>query len=187
MYQSKWGYYADFVVYPVTAAGLAWVVSRGAHSEFLGVFLLSCLAGFAAWTLVEYLMHRFVFHAIPGIAQMHGRHHAAPAAFIGTPIWLSLGSFGLGGFLPLWPVAGFEIAGGATAGLMLGFTWYVAVHDAIHRRTLDRDSILYRAKLRHTCHHARHDGNYGVTTGFWDRMLGTAIDPTQRELKRARS
>ena len=187
MYQSKWGYYADFVVYPVTAVGLAWVVSCGAHSEFLGVFLLSCLAGLAVWTLLEYLMHRFVFHAIPGVAQMHGRHHADPAAFVGTPVWISLAGFAVGFFAPLWAVAGVEIASGTAAGLGLGLTWYVAVHDAIHRRTLDRNSFLYQAKLRHACHHARPDGNYGVTTGFWDRVLGTAIDPAQRQVKRARS
>jgi sterol desaturase/sphingolipid hydroxylase (fatty acid hydroxylase superfamily) len=115
---------------------------------------------------------------------MHGRHHASPAAFIGTPTWLSVASILLGAFVPLLVIAGLEIASGAAAGLMLGFTAYVAVHDAIHRRTLDRHSMLYKAKLRHACHHARHDGNYGVTTGFWDRVLGTAIDHVPRDGER---
>ena len=177
MYQSKWGYYADFVVYPIAVLALAWAVLRSSHSQFLGVFLVSGAAGFFAWTLVEYAMHRFVFHAVPAIARMHDRHHANPSAFVGTPSWLSLAAFILGAFLPLWATAGLEIAGGAAAGLMMGFTWYITVHDLIHRRPLNRGSLLYEAKLRHARHHAaREEGNYGVTTGFWDSVLGTAID-----------
>jgi hypothetical protein len=133
MYQSKWGYYADFVVYPIAVLALACVVFRGPHSNFLGVFLLCCLSGLAAWTLIEYTMHRFVFHAVPTIAQMRDRHHTNPAAFVGTPSWLSLAAFLLGAFVPLWVTTGVEIASGGAAGLMMGFTWYVAVHDAVHR------------------------------------------------------
>ena len=187
MYQSKWVYYADFAVYPIVAAALAGAAFRGAHSGFLGVFLLSCLAGGAAWTLFEYLMHRFIFHAVPGIAQMHGRHHADPTAFVGTPFWISLSGFALVVFVPLWAIAGREVACGGSAGVMLGFTWYITVHDAIHRRPLKRHSLLYRVMLRHTCHHGRQEGNYGVTTEFWDRVLGTAIDPVRREARPARS
>ena len=36
-------------------------------------------------------------------------------------------------------------------------------------------SLLYKAKLRHAGHHAGRYGNFGVTTGFWDRVLGTII------------
>jgi sterol desaturase/sphingolipid hydroxylase (fatty acid hydroxylase superfamily) len=176
MYQSKWGYYADFVVYPVAVLALTCAAFRGSHSSFMGVFFLCCLSGVAAWTLTEYVMHRFVFHAVPGIAQMHDRHHANPAAFVGTPSWLSLAAFVLGVFVPLLAAAGLEIASGAAAGLMLGFTWYVAVHHCVHRWPLSRGSLLYKSKLRHACHHARQDGNFGVTTGIWDKVLGTAVE-----------
>jgi sterol desaturase/sphingolipid hydroxylase (fatty acid hydroxylase superfamily) len=176
MYQSRWGYYADFVVYPIAVLLLTCLVLRSPHSRYLAVYFLCFLSGLTAWTLVEYLMHRFVFHAVPKIAQMHDRHHANPGAFVGTPSWLSLAAFVLGVFVPLWALAGLEVASGAAAGLMIGFTGYVAVHDAIHRSPLRRGSMLYRAKLRHARHHAgRQDGNFGVTTGLWDRVLGTVI------------
>jgi hypothetical protein len=93
MYQSKWGYYADLVVYPLAVLALSGLALGSPHSRFLLVFFLCCLSGLAAWTLVEYMMHRFVFHAVPTIAQMHDRHHANPAAFVGTPSWLSLAAF----------------------------------------------------------------------------------------------
>jgi sterol desaturase/sphingolipid hydroxylase (fatty acid hydroxylase superfamily) len=187
MYQSKWGYYADFVVYPVAVLALSWASFRSPHSPFFILFLFCCLAGLAAWTFVEYVMHRFGFHAVPLVAQMHARHHANPCAFVGTPSWLSLAVFLLGIFVPLWAAAGLEIASGVVSGLMLGFTWYVAVHDAIHRSALDCGSILYKAKLRHACHHAgREEGNFGVTTGFWDRVFRTAIKQSSRLALRLR-
>jgi sterol desaturase/sphingolipid hydroxylase (fatty acid hydroxylase superfamily) len=175
MYQTKWGYYADFVVYPVAALVLTGVAFGGPHSRFLTVYVLCFLSGVAAWTLVEYLMHRFIFHALPPIAQMHDRHHADPGAFVGTPSWLSLPAFVLGILFPLRAIAGLEIATGLVAGLMIGLVWYVALHDAIHRWPLRRGSLLYISKLRHAGHHAGRHGNFGVTTGFWDRVLGTVI------------
>ena len=175
MYQSKWGYYTDFVVYPAAVLVLTCMAFASPHSRFLTVFFLCCLSGLAAWTYVEYMMHRFVFHAVPKIAQMHDRHHANPVAFVGTPGWLSLALFISVGFFPLWATAGVEIASGVAAGLMMGFTWYIYVHDLIHRWPLKRGSLLYRAKLRHARHHAGRHGNFGVTTGFWDRVLGTVI------------
>jgi sterol desaturase/sphingolipid hydroxylase (fatty acid hydroxylase superfamily) len=175
MYQSKWGYYTDFVVYPVAVIVLACMAFASPHSRFLTVFLLCCLSGLATWTFIEYVMHRFVFHAVPKIAQMHDRHHADPVALVGTPSWLSLVVFISVGFFPLWATADVEVASGVAAGLMMGFTWYIAVHHLIHRLPLKRGSVLYEAKLRHAGHHAGHDGNFGVTTGFWDRALGTVI------------
>jgi sterol desaturase/sphingolipid hydroxylase (fatty acid hydroxylase superfamily) len=175
MDQTKWGYYADFVIYPVAVLVLTGLAFGSPHSRFLAVYCLCVLSGAAAWTLVEYMMHRFVFHAVPPIAQMHDRHHADPAAFIGTPSWLSVPAFVLGAFIPLRAIADVEIATGVAAGLMIGFVWYVALHDAIHRWPLRRGSLLYKAKLRHAGHHAGRHGNFGVTTGFWDRVLGTVI------------
>jgi sterol desaturase/sphingolipid hydroxylase (fatty acid hydroxylase superfamily) len=176
MYQSRWGYYADFVVFPIAALLLTCLALRSPHSHFLAVYFLSFLAGLTAWTLLEYVMHRFVFHALPLIVQMHERHHANPGALVGMPSWLTLAGFVVLVFVPLSTLAGLEVASGAVGGLMIGFTGYVAIHDAIHRTPLQRGSLLYRAKLRHVHHHAgRQDGNFGVTTGFWDRVLGTVV------------
>jgi sterol desaturase/sphingolipid hydroxylase (fatty acid hydroxylase superfamily) len=179
MYQTKWGYYADFVVYPIAVLVLTGLALDSPHSRFLAVYFVSFLSGLAAWTLVEYAMHRFVFHALPPIAQMHDRHHADPGAFVGTPSWLSLPAFVLGVLIPLRTIADLEIATGLVAGLMIGLVWYVALHDAIHRWPLRRGDLLYKAKLRHAGHHAGRHGNFGVTTGFWDRVLGTVIARTE--------
>jgi sterol desaturase/sphingolipid hydroxylase (fatty acid hydroxylase superfamily) len=173
---SKAGYYADLFFYPPVVLTLTAVGSRSPHSHLFVGLLLSCLSGIAGWTLVEYAMHRFIFHSIRAAAEMHDLHHASPSAFIGTPTWLSFVCFGVGGFAPLWFIGGLEIASGSVTGLMIGYVWYLVVHDAVHRWRLDHESFLYRAKLRHAAHHySKPDGNFGVTTAFWDRVFGTTV------------
>jgi sterol desaturase/sphingolipid hydroxylase (fatty acid hydroxylase superfamily) len=177
---SKAGYYADLFVYPPVVMVLTAVGSRGPHSHFFGGLLLSCLLGIAGWTFVEYLMHRFVLHSIRAAAEMHDLHHANPTAYIGIPTWLSLACFAVGGFIPLWFLGGLEIASGAVTGLMIGYVWYIVVHNAVHRWRLDHESFLYPAKLRHAVHHyGKQDGNFGVTTAFWDRVFGTTVVGTR--------
>jgi hypothetical protein len=74
------------------------------------------------------------------------------------------------------------------AGLMIGLVWYVALHDALQRWPLRRGDLPYEAKLRHAGQHAGRHGNFGVTTGFWDRALGTVIarDPARSSAQQTR-
>ncbi len=177
---SKAACYADLFVYPPVVLALTAVGSRSPHSHFLAGLLLSCLSGIAGWTFVEYVMHRFILHSIRAVAEMHDLHHASPTAYIGIPTWLSLVCFGAGGFVPLWFIAGLEIASGAVTWLMIGYVWYIVVHNAVHRWRLDQESFLYRAKLRHAAHnYGKQDGNFGVTTAFWDRGFGTTVVGTR--------
>jgi len=39
---------------------------------------------------------------------------------------------------------------------------------------------LYEARLRHMTHHYREGVNYGVSTGFWDRVFGTLAARRER-------
>jgi sterol desaturase/sphingolipid hydroxylase (fatty acid hydroxylase superfamily) len=174
---SKAEYYADLIVYPPIVFALMVAVWCVPHSPYHFRAAIGILAGGAAWTLVEYVMHRLVLHHVPYVARAHDMHHDNPTAFVGTPTWTSLAAFTVGALIPLWWVAGFETAGAVTAGLMLGYCWYLVVHDAVHRWRLDQDSLLYRAKLRHMGHHfGGQEGNFGVTIGLWDRLLGTSLD-----------
>ena len=81
----------------------------------------------------------------------------------------------VGALFPLWLGTGFDFASGITAGLMLGYIWYVGVHHALHHWCIHPGSYLYPWKRRHALHHyARQPCNFGVTTHFWDRLFGTA-------------
>lgn len=173
---SKSSYFADFVVYPPSAgvliAAALWPGSRLSWTASV----LAVLTGLAVWTLVEYITHRFILHEVRYLAAMHELHHDDPNGFVGTPTWLSLGLICCGALLPLWWETGLHLASGVTAGMMVGYLWYVGVHHAVHHWRIDADSPLYRLKRRHALHHhARQPCNFGVTTGFWDRVFGTAF------------
>ena len=82
---TKWGYYADFVLYP------ALVVALGLHalwrepSNLAGDWALAVLGGVVAWTFLEYLLHRVVLHHLQPFKRWHELHHARPLDLIGTP------------------------------------------------------------------------------------------------------
>lgn len=176
---SKIGYCADFYVYPCLLVLLSVSALRNASIVAQMDWALAFLAGTAAWSLVEYLAHRFILHRVPPFRQLHALHHAAPTALVGTPTWLSVAIMAAGVFVPLWCEAGLNLASGFTAGLVLGYLWYVSVHYAIHHWRVRQGSYLYRAKLRHALHHrAGPSCNFGVTTQWWDLAFGSTRVPT---------
>lgn len=180
MEQSKAGYYADFIVYPLLIAAFGGSEINGVHG-FPYLWLCSLALGLVIWTIVEYGVHRFVLHSFEAVARLHTQHHATPTAYVGTPTWTSMLCFALGGFIPAFILFGWDVASGATTGLMLGYLWYLIVHDAVHRRHLKYGSLLYRAKMHHVLHHrANVPSNFGVTSSFWDQIFGTRIVPVTR-------
>jgi hypothetical protein len=70
----KIGYYADFIIYAVLLFALAAVTLRGSRSDQL-IWLGAAIAGAGSWTLVEYILHRFVFHRMPLIAKPSQKTH----------------------------------------------------------------------------------------------------------------
>lgn len=172
---SKIGYYADFIVYPALLLALGVFEAHNPSLASRSQWILALAGGTAAWSLVEYLAHRFVLHVIPPFRRLHALHHRSPTALIGTPTWLSVAIIGLGVFAPLWDAMGFNLASGLTAGFTLGYVWYVGVHHAVHRWRATPGSYLHRAKRRHAWHHLRGPScNFGVTTDWWDRAFGSA-------------
>jgi sterol desaturase/sphingolipid hydroxylase (fatty acid hydroxylase superfamily) len=174
---SRAGYYADFVVYPFLVVVLfAYALSRTASYawvEWCGALVL----GVAIWTFAEYIFHRFILHDFPYFADMHDAHHADPTGFVGTPTWFSAAVIIFGILLPLWWGTNFDFASGLTTGFMLGYLWYVGIHHAVHHLQVKQSSYFFRARRRHALHHfARQSCNFGVTTGFWDRVFGTVFE-----------
>src|SRR5207244_10355526 len=79
--------FRSFWIFPLLASFLLYLTSRGeAKSRFNDLFWLMP-AGILIWTLLEYALHRFVFHIQipvpnPRLREMvnasHLSHHAAP-------------------------------------------------------------------------------------------------------------
>jgi sterol desaturase/sphingolipid hydroxylase (fatty acid hydroxylase superfamily) len=173
-------YYSDFFVYPPFIVGLAAVGLGGTTPVRLLHWALLCVLGVMLWTLLEYVFHRFVFHRVPVIADMHELHHKRPGDLVGTPSYVSLGVGVFGILAPLWFVAGREVATSITGGLALGYLWYVSIHHAIHHWRVRHVVYLYRGRGHHSLHHANPAVNFGVTTALWDRVFGTMKDPETR-------
>lgn len=177
---SKTFYYADFVIYAAILTVAVIVTGWRSNVHDISVWLLATAAGLAIWTLIEYVVHRFVFHQMPIFSPMHDAHHQAPLAYVGTPTWVSLLVIFIGVFVPGWALISFNAGNGLAVGVMAGFLWYGIVHHAIHHR---KPRIIARRLIitsrRHAQHHyAVEPGNFGVTTLFWDRVFGTVLDET---------
>lgn len=140
------------------------------------------LGGFAFWGLFEYSMHRFVFHWKPKndllrsfVFIMHGNHHADPndplrnlmplvasIPITGT-VWLAM--YGLLGAKSTWAFVGF----------IIGYIIYDMLHYACHQWPMKGRmwTVFKKHHMRH--HHARKEGNYAISTLFFDRLFGTRV------------
>lgn len=161
----RFRHFGDFVTVPlaiVTFVGLA-----GLNHLYL------VLVGVAAWTLLEYLMHRFVFHSCPAARHLHRLHHDHPndpdaeRSSFSTPLI----AFPIGFLLIV--AAGVEDGSAIFAGLLLGYLAFIVLHYAVHRWPIEPNSWLYSAKMRHLTHHRFDTCNYGVTTNLWDIVFRT--------------
>jgi|LNFM01.1.fsa_nt_gb sterol desaturase/sphingolipid hydroxylase (fatty acid hydroxylase superfamily) len=177
---SKIAYYLDFYLCLALIAKLSWLagasgawVDRGYWLCFLGV-------GAAAWTFIEYAIHKWVYHHTPYFSDLHGAHHDAPDAFVGAPPIVGIVLIFAIFYAPLVimsPIA----AGGLTAGVLAGYVCYMAVHHAAHYWKPSPASPLYALCRHHAMHHYRSDeGNFGITTSFWDHVFGTVIPARYR-------
>jgi dihydroceramide fatty acyl 2-hydroxylase len=150
------------------------------------------VAGVGAWTLLEYLLHRFVFHvlveALPdrgwanvlGLA-VHGIHHKAPMDGDRLVMAPALG-FIIAACL--WVLLRFTLLAAMTAatfaavfgGGVLGYVAYDSLHYAAHHGgpVWRRTPVLGWLSTYHLRHHAAHEASaYGVSSPLWDAVFGT--------------
>jgi len=141
-----------------------------------GLFVL----GLLIWTLVEYAMHRYLFHYEPKSRWgkrihffVHGAHHdypqdasrlVAPPAF-SVPVALI--------FYGLFFVVFGRLAPGTFAGFIFGYLCYDMIHYATHHFAMKRGAGLW-LKQYHMRHHYKDDHHgYGVSSPLWDYVFGT--------------
>ena len=168
--------WADFFVYGSAALVLSvWLALQapGADARVLLGWAVLALLGVFAWTLLEYLLHRFVLHGLQPFARWHAQHHRAPAALIGTPTVVSAPLFALLVALPaallLGPLQGVVFTWGA----LLGYLAYSATHHVLHHRPLTHPWWQRRKFAHAKHHHLMQPCCFGVTSGFWDWVLRT--------------
>jgi dihydroceramide fatty acyl 2-hydroxylase len=142
------------------------------------------LSGVVTWTLLEYLLHRFLGHdkrTQPNFfSREHTRHHGEGDYF--APTWkkgiVAVAATGI--VAPLAMLLGGVAVGSAyTVGLIGMYLLY----EWVHRRTHVHPGIgAYGRFLRrhHLSHHFTNPKkNHGVTTPIWDFVFGT-FEPSER-------
>jgi sterol desaturase/sphingolipid hydroxylase (fatty acid hydroxylase superfamily) len=164
-------YFGDFFAIPVADRTDLFRLSPGGLA--VPDFGVSLLIGLATWTLVEYAIHRFVYHHAPVFSALHDSHHQAPNEFIGVPSFVSSGFIIVVCYFPVRMLDDVA-ASGFTSGMLLGYAAYMFVHHATHHFAIQPGDWLYKARVRHMAHNYHDYDNFGVSTGFWDRVFGTA-------------
>ena len=164
-----------FAVMALTAA-LAWLTPVGA----MPLWAAMAVMGWLVWTLLEYVVHRFILHGMAPFNRWHSEHHHRPTALICAPTLLSVGLIGGFFFLPLLWLCGVAAAVSLTLGLTCGYLAYAVLHHGTHHWRA-RGTWLKRRKLWHAQHHrsessASHSKQayFGVSSGFWDHVFATA-------------
>ncbi len=137
-------------------------------------------AGWLFWSLVEYLLHRFLFHSLtpteehPERYLVHGYHHDFPDDS-SRLVMVPLGSWPLG---VLFAIA-FRVVLGADlwlptyAGAAVGYVAYDWIHYYTHHAR-PQGGIGRWIRMYHLQHH--HDpapSRYGVSSPLWDFVFGT--------------
>ena len=175
----KLAYLADFVLYGASvvavAAYLLLVAPPALRLENLALVML----GLASWSLIEYGLHRFILHGIQPFKRWHVMHHLQPKNLICTPTLLSATLILILVFLPALLLSDLWRASALTLGLLAGYLVYSVTHHALHHwRT--GNAWFNRRRHWHALHHKHLDapGYYGVTSGLWDHVFGTARPAT---------
>lgn len=142
---------------------------------------LWALLGVVGWTLLEYVLHRFVFHWEPRSSfgrkvhfLAHGIHHLDPwdPTRLVFPPLAGLGIAGLI-YLALWAALPTPIATALMAGILLGYIVYDLSHYYTHHA---RPKAKYGKYLKawHLAHHHRWwTRMFGVSSPFWDLIFRT--------------
>src|SRR6266576_4182332 len=149
------------------------------HLSFVAVAALFLL-GVLLWTLIEYLIHRYIFHYEPKTRWgkqlhfvVHGVHHDYPndAKRLVMPPAVSIPLAIV--FYGLFFLAFRSSAPAIWAGFAAGYVCYDGVHYAIHHLPMKK-GILNRLKQHHLRHHFHDDHvGYGVRSPFWDYVFRT--------------
>ena len=138
------------------------------------------VAGLLNFTLVEYIMHRFVFHLAPKNEKqekfaytVHGVHHDYPKDKdrLAMPPLLSI--LLSTGFFFLFKLMMGNLAFAFLPGFVVGYASYLWVHYMVHAFQPPKNffKVLW---IHHGIHHYKDPENaFGVSSPFWDVIFGT--------------
>jgi sterol desaturase/sphingolipid hydroxylase (fatty acid hydroxylase superfamily) len=165
-----------FGIYAVSL--LYWSVTHTSLSagSTVGLFFL----GFISFTLVEYLVHRYVYHIATHTEwrqrfqyKAHGVHHEFPKDKdrLAMPPLLSITVATI--LLLLFRLVMGDFAFAFLPGFLAGYAYYLSVHYIVHIYQPPKN-FLKALWVNHSVHHYK-DGDvvFGVSSPLWDYVFGT--------------
>lgn len=141
--------------------------------------LLIYASGLAAWTLMEYILHRYVFHIdefFPKLKRLHymlhGVHHEHPRDHERLFMPPVPGTIIAATLLGFWSLFLGKNAFAFMAGMSNGYLFYSYIHYSVHTKPVFHPlRMLWK---HHALHHfIYHDKAFGVSSPFWDLVFGT--------------
>ncbi|XP_076672211.1 fatty acid 2-hydroxylase [Andrena cerasifolii] len=148
--------------------------------------LVSYIFGILVWSILEYTLHRKLFHFKPPATSkilislhfvLHGVHHKAPldnrrlvfppviGLLVAKLLWCIYGEF-------FSETSVYFIAAGTTT----GYVCYDLMHYYLHHGAPKAGTYLYTMKRNHNYHHfLHHDLGFGISSKLWDQAFGTTI------------
>ena len=200
-YKREQAWLSRQILYPVTtfytlySIVMFYAAGRSKHSYIAIAFYVAALP---IWTYLEYLAHRFILHgtfrkskhswkvyktlANRFLDPLHWEHHARP--FDGLHINGELHnlvpvfavSAGLSFIFPIYTMPML------VAGIWQFYCVEEWVHHSVHYYNL-RDPYFRYMKKHHFYHHTSNGmtRGFGLTSGIWDRVVGTAFPRNVRE------
>jgi sterol desaturase/sphingolipid hydroxylase (fatty acid hydroxylase superfamily) len=154
----------------------------GLHDNGVPKVVGLVVAGYALWTLLEYWLHRIVFHFAPPDGWgarlhwiIHGVHHEHPndplrlvmPPAVSVPLALLM-------FAIFYFALGSGTAPALASGFYAGYLVYDMTHFYVHHGH-PRSRITRLLRERHMRHHFQDDTRgFGVSAPYWDNVFRTA-------------
>ena len=175
--------FRSFWIFPILGILLLYLTSRGRNVQLSDLTWLVPL-GIFVWTLLEYGLHRFLFHIqipIPNprlhdfVNGSHLGHHASPRdpgkVLVRSSYGLIVSVVLYGLIFVLFQNAFYTT--GLMVGIWIGFLYYEAVHYRVHF-SLSSSGFVERQRRAHFYHHFTNNKRcFGVTSPLWDYVFGT--------------
>ncbi|KAK7331300.1 hypothetical protein VNO77_25522 [Canavalia gladiata] len=152
---------------------------------------LLVVLGIFIWTLIEYTLHRFLFHIKTKTYWgntmhylLHGCHHKHPMDGLRLVFPPAATAILL---IPFWNLVKListpSTAPALFGGGLLGYVMYDCTHYYLHHGQ-PKTEVPRNLKKYHLNHHFRiQDKGFGITSSLWDKVFGT-LPPSKVDSKR---
>jgi sterol desaturase/sphingolipid hydroxylase (fatty acid hydroxylase superfamily) len=182
--------FRSFWIFPVLAVLLVSFTFNNAGRSPRDLLWLVPI-GLFVWSLLEYTLHRFIFHMRfqvrnprlrEALNASHLVHHVAPRdedkLLVRTPFALLISALVFA--ITLVFSANVASSSGVMTGIWAGFLYYEAVHYRVHLRLSNSRLISWQRRAHFYHHFTNNKRCFGVTSPLWDYVFRTQLPRQSR-------